>query len=79
MFSSGTEIVGLEKYMLYVNILRVFCHARFVYVRLNLLSVTKDEEQGCIKIRWSIVGQGVFRFMVRYFPDKLWAKGNMER
>ena len=65
--------------MLYVNILRVFCHARFVYVRLNLLSVTKDEEQGCIKIRWSIVGQGVLRFMVRYFPDKLWAKGNMER
>ena len=52
---------------------------RFVYVRMTLLSVTKDEDEGSVKIRWSIVGLGMVEFCLRYFPDRLWEKGSMER
>ena len=52
---------------------------RFVYVRMTLLSVTKDEDEASVKIRWSIVGLGMVEFCLRYFPDRLWEKGSMER
>ena len=73
------KVVGLDKYMLLVNILRLLAHIRFVYVRMSLLSVTNEEEEGIIKVRWSVVGLGMGRLVLRYFPDRLWEKGNMER
>ena len=71
--------MGLDKYMLLVNLLRLLAHIRFVYVRMSLLSVTKEEEEGIIKVRWRVVGLGMGRLVLRYFPDRLWEKGNMER
>jgi hypothetical protein len=73
------KVFGLEKYMLLVNMLRVLAHIRFVYVRMSLLSVNKDVEEGIIKVRWRVVGLGALRLVLRYFPDRLWEKGNMER
>ena len=73
------NIVGLEKYMLFVNLLRMLAHARFVYVRMTLLSVNLDEEEGSVQVRWSIIGLGMLEFCLRYFPDKLWEKNSMER
>ena len=73
------NIAGLEKYMLFVNLLRMLAHARFVYVRMTLLSVTLDEEGGSVQVRWSIIGLGMLEFCLRYFPDKLWEKNSMER
>merc|ERR1719508_396671 len=75
----GAKVVGLDKYMLLVNVLRLLAHIRFVYVRMSLLSLTKEEEEGIIKVRWSVVGLGMGRLVLRYFPDRLWEKGNMER
>jgi len=75
----GVKVVGLEKYMLLVNMLRLLAHIRFVYVRMSLLSVNKEKEEGVIKVRWRVVGLGVGRMILRYFPDRLWEKGNMER
>ena len=72
-------MAGLEKYMILINIMRMLAHVRFVYVRMTLLSVSKDEETSTIKIRWNIVGLGMVRLVLRYFPDRLWEKGNMER
>ena len=72
-------MVGLDKYMLLVNVLRLLAHIRFVYVRMSLLSVAKEEDEGIIKVRWSVVGLGMGRLVLRYFPDRLWEKGNMER
>ena len=46
---------------------------------MTLLSVSKDEENSTVKIRWNIVGLGMVRLVLRYFPDRLWEKGNMER
>ena len=75
----GVKVVGLEKYMLLVNVMKLLAHIRFVYVRMTLLSVTKEEEEGIIKVRWRVVGLGTLRLVLRYFPDRLWEKGNMER
>ena len=72
-------MVGLDKYMLLVNVLRLLAHIRFVYVRMSLLSLTKEEDEGIIKVRWRVVGLGMGRLVLRYFPDRLWEKGNMER
>jgi len=77
--SRGIKIVGLQKYQLYINLLRMLAHMRFVYVRMTLLSVSKDEDESCVEIRWSIVGLGFLKFCIRYFPDKLWEKNSMER
>jgi len=75
----GSRLVGLDKYMLFINLMRMLAHVRFVYVRMTLLSVSKDEEASTVKIRWNIVGLGMARLVLRYFPDRLWEKGNMER
>ena len=72
-------MVGLDKYMLLINTMRVLAHIRFVYVRMSILSLTKEKEEGIIKVRWRVVGLGMGRMVVRYFPDRLWDKGNMER
>ena len=75
----GSRLVGLEKYIIFINLMRMLAHVRFVYVRLTILSVVKDEEASTVKIRWNIVGLGMARLVLRYFPDRLWEKGNMER
>jgi len=75
----GSRLVGLDKYMLFINVMRMLAHVRFVYVRMTLLSVSKDEEASTVKVRWNIVGLGMARLVLRYFPDRLWEKGNMER
>ena len=31
------------------------------------------------RIRWRIAGLGMVRMLVRYFPDKMWLRGNMDR
>ena len=72
-------MVGLENYMLLINIMRMLAHIRFVYVRMNILSLKKEKEDGIIKVRWRVVGLGMGRMVLRYFPDRLWEKGSMER
>merc|ERR1719481_1911991 len=74
----GVKFVGLERYKLLVNILRIIAHMRFLYVKMTILSVTK-EKQGTISVRWRVVGLGLMKMLVRYFPDRLWEKGSMER
>lgn len=76
---SGVKVVGLEKYKLCVRMLVMLAHLRLLYVRMSLLSLSKEEEEGVITVRWSIVGLGIMRMLFRYFPDRLWEKGNMER
>ena len=72
-------MVGLDKYMLLINTMRILAQIRFVYVRMSILSLTKEKEEGIIKVRWRVVGLGMGRMVLRYFPDRLWDKGNMER
>ena len=73
------KVVGLEKYKTLVNIMRMVAHIRFLYVKMTILSVSKEEEAATIVIRWRMVGLGMMRMLLRYFPDRLWQKGSMER
>jgi len=75
----GLRLAGLDQYKLTVNLLRLLAHVRFVYVRMSLLSVSTNQEEASVKVRWSIRGLGVLRFILRYFPDRLWEKGSLER
>ena len=76
---TGLRLAGLDQYKLTVNLLRLLAHVRFVYVRMSLLSVSTNQEEASVKVRWSIRGLGVLRFILRYFPDRLWEKGSLER
>jgi len=76
---NGMKLVGLEKYKVLVNMMRIVAHFRFLYVKMTILSVSKEEEVGIINIRWRMVGLGMMRMLLRYFPDRLWEKGSMER
>jgi len=73
------KVVGLEKYKVLVNIMRIVAHIRFLYVKMTILSVSKEEEAGIVNIRWRMVGLGMMKFLLRYFPDRLWERGSMER
>jgi len=75
----GKRFEGLDQYMKIVNLLKLTAHIRFVYVRFHILKMTKHPEDGSIRIRWRIAGLGMVRMLVRYFPDKMWMKGNMDR
>jgi len=75
----GKRFEGLDQYMKIVNLLKLTAHLRFVYVRFHILKLTKHPEDGTIRVRWRIAGLGMVRMLVRYFPDKMWMKGNMER
>lgn len=75
----GKRFEGLDQYMKIVNLLKLTAHIRFVYVRFHILKMTKHPEDGTIRVRWRIAGLGMVRMLVRYFPDKMWMKGNMER
>ena len=73
------KVVGLENYKTLINIMRMVAHIRFLYVKMTILSVSKEEEAATIVIRWRMVGLGMMRMLLRYFPDRLWEKGSMER
>jgi len=75
----GRRYVGLDKYIKIVNLLKLTAHIRFVYVRFQILKISKHPDNGTIRVRWRIVGMGMVRMILRYFPDKMWIKGGMER
>merc|ERR1712059_99837 len=75
----GRRYVGLDQYIKIVNLLKISAHIRFVYVRFHILQQSKHHENGTIRIRWRIAGLGMVRMILRFFPDKMWMKGNMDR
>lgn len=75
----GRRYIGLDKYTKIVNLLKLSAHVRFVYVRFHILKMSKHPEDGTIRVRWRIAGLGMVRMIVRFIPDKMWMKGNMDR
>ena len=75
---SGKRIEGLLNYIKFVNLLRILAHIKFVYVRFHVLNLTKQPEDGTIRIRWRIAGLGVTRLVLRYIPDQMWKRGYMD-
>lgn len=73
------RIEGLLNYVKFVNLVRILAHIKFVYVRFQILKLTKHPEDGTIRVRWRIAGLGVMRLALRYIPDQMWKRGNMDK
>jgi len=75
----GKTVQGIGEYMKAIYKVRLVAHIKFVYVRFNVIKLTTHPEDMSIRVRWRIVGLGVFRIALRYFPDRMWRRGNMDK
>jgi hypothetical protein len=75
----GKTYEGLLNYAKFINLVKLMGHIRFVYVRFEILNLTKHKEDNTIRIRWRIAGLGLTRMILRYLPDKMWQRGSMNR
>jgi len=75
----GKRYEGGLAYRHFVNMLKIYCHMRFVYVRFNILNVTEHPEDGTIRVRWRIAGMGALKMAVKYIPAQMWQRGNMDK
>jgi len=75
----GKRYEGVLAYRQFVNLLKIYCHMRFVYVRFNILKVTEHPEDGTIRVRWRISGMGAMKMVIKYIPAKMWQRGNMDK
>jgi len=75
----GKRYEGILEYRQIVNLMKIVCHFRFVYVRFNILSITEHPEDSTIRVRWRIVGMGMFKMLLKYIPEKMWVRGNMDK
>jgi len=70
---------GLLEYMKNCNVLKILTHVKFVFSRLNLGTVVINPDTGVIRIEWNITGMGMTRLGLRYVPDKLWRRENIDK
>eukprot|EP00092_Neocalanus_flemingeri_P085956 GFUD01108235.1.p1 GENE.GFUD01108235.1~~GFUD01108235.1.p1 ORF type:complete len:250 (+),score=69.16 GFUD01108235.1:34-783(+) len=75
----GQTFNGLILYIKNMHLLKIVAHIKFVYVRPHIVSLTKHPEDNTIRVTWKLVGLGVVRMMLRYFPDQLWLRSNMDK
>ena len=52
---------------------------KFIYVRPKILDMTLHSDDNTIRVVWKIVGLSMTRTALRYFPDKLWNRDNMDK
>ena len=74
----GQTFNGLLIYIKNMHLLKIAAHIKFVYVRPQIVSMKKFEEDKKIVVDWRFVGLTLSRMVIRYFPDKLWNRANMD-
>ena len=62
-----------------MHLLKIVGHIKFVYVRPKIISLTKHPEDNTIRVTWKLVGLSITRMVVRYIPDQLWYRANMDK
>jgi len=75
----GKRLEGIVKYRNAVNLTKIVCHFRFVYVRFHILGVTEHPEDGTIRVRWRIAGMGMLKMCLKYIPAQMWKRGNLDK
>ena len=75
----GVKYTGLALYLKDLNLTKIRAHIKFVYVRPKILSLVKHEEDRTIHVDWRHVGVTTLRLVVRYIPDQLWFRDNMDK
>ena len=62
-----------------LNLIKIVGNIKFVYLRTKIISMTTHPEENTIKVAWKVVGLGMTRMILRYIPDQLWVKANMDK
>ena len=75
----GQQFKGLIYYIKNMHLLKIMGHLKFVYVRPQIVKLTKVHEERKIVVDWKFVGLTQFRMALRYIPDKLWNRANMDQ
>ena len=75
----GQTFNGLLLYIKNMHLLKIAAHIKFVYVRPQIVSMKKFSDERKIVVDWKFVGLTLSRMVVRYFPDKLWNRANMDQ
>ena len=75
----GHKFQGLLLYIKNMHMLKIMAHIKFVYVRPHLVKVVKNSEERTIVVDWKFVGLTMGRLALRYIPDKLWYRSNMDK
>lgn len=68
----GTRTVGIYHYVKQVALLRTLGHFKFAYVKLEVIKMTKHEEDGTIRVRWRIVGISGLRIFLTFWRFRIW-------
>ena len=75
----GQQYKGLIYYMKSISLLKILAHIRFVYVRPQIVKLTKYHDERKIVVDWRFVGLTQLRLALRYIPDRLWNRANMDQ
>jgi len=74
---NGETSTGTAPYMYRLHKLKIFGHLRFVFVRMRLVSMKTELEEGVVVFRWQILGLKALRMFALFIPRKLWFAKNM--
>ena len=74
----GQQFKGLIFYIKNMHLLKILAHLKFVYVRPQIVKLTKHSEERRIVVEWRFVGLTMTRMAIRYIPDRLWNRANMD-
>ena len=62
----GVEYRGLLFYIKDLNLTKIRAHIKYVYVRPQILSLEKREDERTIRVDWRYVGLTTLRMAFRY-------------
>ena len=74
----GQQFKGLIFYIKNMHLLKILAHLKFVYVRPQIVKLTKHSEERRIVVEWRFVGLTMTRMAIRYIPDRLWNRAIMD-
>jgi len=69
---------GLHLYMKNMNLLKIVAHLKFVYVRPHITRVITDSDTRTVVVDWKFVGLTTLGLAIRYIPERLWHRANMD-
>ena len=75
----GVHYWGLLLYIKDQHLTKIKAHINYPYVRPQILNLVKLEQEKAIKVDWRYVGLTTLRMLLRYIPDKLWYRANMDK
>jgi len=73
----GQSFDGIIMYKKNINLLNIICHLKFVYCRFAIDEVRDGPVVNSIRMDWRLQGMKWSRLVIRYIPDKLWLRDNM--